>query len=236
MAAHYARIVVEYAAVETCDRTRTRPVAPVLLGGWSFGGVVAFEAARILLAQAGAGVVVVVPPVAGVVLIDAPPPVDHEPLSEEIIHAVTTTSRTKTAKTAKTATATTATARLVRKLVRRSFRSCAALAGAFDATTSTAAAAAAGRPPPPVVLLRSREGWRPPPGHALARANRWVQDRTDRALALDGWERVIGAEVRCVDIPGDHFSVFDRGNVEAVSAAIAEACRELDRSWAQGST
>jgi pimeloyl-ACP methyl ester carboxylesterase len=54
---------------------------PYILGGWSFGGVVAFEAARVLMAGGYA--------VAGVVLIDSPPPIDHKPLSANIIDAVT---------------------------------------------------------------------------------------------------------------------------------------------------
>ncbi|PBK82329.1 alpha/beta-hydrolase [Armillaria gallica] len=48
---------------------------PVIFGGWSFGGVVGFEAARQLMRR---GV-----PVKGVVLIDSPFPVDHVPSSNE---------------------------------------------------------------------------------------------------------------------------------------------------------
>lgn len=53
---------------------------PLILGGWSFGGVVAFEAARVLQAEGHA--------VAGVVLIDSPPPFNHKPLSTAIINDV----------------------------------------------------------------------------------------------------------------------------------------------------
>lgn len=53
---------------------------PLILGGWSFGGVVAFEAARVLQAEGHA--------IAGVVLIDSPPPINHKPLSAAIINDV----------------------------------------------------------------------------------------------------------------------------------------------------
>ncbi|KAL8662775.1 MAG: hypothetical protein Q9168_008204, partial [Polycauliona sp. 1 TL-2023] len=52
----------------------------VILGGWSFGGVVAFEVAQIL---SGFGF-----NVRGLVLIDSPYPKNHEPLPEEIIRFV----------------------------------------------------------------------------------------------------------------------------------------------------
>ncbi|KAH7919227.1 putative polyketide synthase [Leucogyrophana mollusca] len=53
----------------------------VLLGGWSFGGVLAFEVARQLISQGVA--------VRGVLLIDSPSPVNHIPLSTPIVDYVT---------------------------------------------------------------------------------------------------------------------------------------------------
>lgn len=50
---------------------------PVMLAGWSFGGLVAFEALRRLLHAGTFG--------QGLILIDAPFPVDHSPLPQELI-------------------------------------------------------------------------------------------------------------------------------------------------------
>ncbi|KAG2065468.1 alpha/beta-hydrolase [Suillus decipiens] len=53
----------------------------IIIGGWSFGGVVAFEAAK-RLAQNGVRV-------RGIVLIDAPCPTKHVPLSSSVIDHIT---------------------------------------------------------------------------------------------------------------------------------------------------
>lgn len=54
--------------------------SPVILGGWSFGGVVAFEAVRILMERGF--------DVRGLVLIDSPSPIDHQPLPAEVIRKI----------------------------------------------------------------------------------------------------------------------------------------------------
>ncbi|KDR83172.1 hypothetical protein GALMADRAFT_134664 [Galerina marginata CBS 339.88] len=53
---------------------------PVILGGWSFGGVVAFEVANYLAARSMV--------VKGVVIIDSPSPLQHVPLSPSLIEQV----------------------------------------------------------------------------------------------------------------------------------------------------
>ncbi|KAE9395866.1 alpha/beta-hydrolase [Gymnopus androsaceus JB14] len=68
MAAHYSKIITQTVS------------GPLLIGGWSFGGIVAFEAARQLLAQGHE--------VRGVLLIDSPSPIDHVPLSDSLIQGI----------------------------------------------------------------------------------------------------------------------------------------------------
>ncbi|KAF4617207.1 hypothetical protein D9613_006324 [Agrocybe pediades] len=53
---------------------------PVILGGWSFGGVVAFEVAMQLLSRSFA--------VQGVILLDSPSPFDHVPLPSALVERV----------------------------------------------------------------------------------------------------------------------------------------------------
>ncbi|KAL8719406.1 MAG: hypothetical protein Q9225_003591 [Loekoesia sp. 1 TL-2023] len=56
----------------------------LIIGGWSFGGVVAYEAARQLSARGFQ--------VRGLLLIDSPLPRNHEPLPEKVIQHVTSTT------------------------------------------------------------------------------------------------------------------------------------------------
>ncbi|KAJ3497537.1 hypothetical protein NLG97_g1826 [Lecanicillium saksenae] len=193
-----------------------------ILGGWSFGGVVAFEAARILMAQGYQ--------VKGVVLIDSPPPVGHIPLSDAIIDAVTSQSADRDSSDATKPVSPVASA--IRKLVQQSFKICAGLIGDFsqgiDAHLRDLPESIG--PVPHVVLLRSSAGWTAPEGYTGVgkMENPWLQDRKNRSLATAGWELLTGRPIQCVDIPGNHFQVFDAPNVPAVSAALVDACANLE--------
>ena len=164
---------------------------PLILGGWSFGGVVAFEAARVLQAEGHA--------VAGVVLIDSPPPLNHKPLSAAIINDVVRGGG-KGELVGDT----------IRSLVRKSFTSCARMLESFksEAATSTS------RPAPPTFLLRSTNSY--DLNTASDRGefeNPWLQDRSDPRTSIEGWEIVTGAKVPHTDIPGNHFQAFNAANV-----------------------
>ncbi|KAI1082602.1 putative polyketide synthase [Whalleya microplaca] len=180
---------------------------PYLLGGWSFGGVVAFEAARRLAAQGKA--------VIGTILIDSPPPLNHQPLSPRILDAVTGAGKASGNETSKA----------IRSLTRRNFAACASLLGAFRPSAPDAL------PVPRVFLLRSRLGWRDPANPQFVE-NRWLQDRSDLHTAIAGWETVAQAHVSSIDIPGDHFRVFDPANLDAVADAIRRAASELEVAYA----
>ncbi|OAA52231.1 Beta-ketoacyl synthase [Beauveria brongniartii RCEF 3172] len=200
-----------------------------ILGGWSFGGVVAFEAARILMSRGHR--------VKGVVLIDSPPPIDHIPLSESIISAVTAQPAEKDAVAGSTTTASkcvSPVASAIRKLVQQSFRICAGLIGDFgtSAELQQRGLSKPAGPVPRVILLRSAVGWTSPRGYTGAAVgdmeNPWLQNRRDRSLATAGWEVLTGGPIQCVDIPGNHFQVFDAPNIAAVSAALVDACSEFE--------
>ena len=190
MAQSYARLIA---------RTTS---GPYILGGWSFGGVVAFEAARVLMAGGY--------DVTGVVLIDSPPPLNHKPLSANIIDAVTKDDRNRGGLVGEN----------IRSLVRKSFTACAGMLGAFkpDAVTSTS------RPIPRAFLLRSKDGF-----HLNANndsrgvENVWLQDRSDPRTSIEGWEILTKAKMPYMDIPGDHFQVFDVANVSWITSIYLEA-------------
>ncbi|KAI0124771.1 putative polyketide synthase [Xylariales sp. AK1849] len=181
---------------------------PYMLGGWSFGGVVAFEAARRLMAQ-GYDVV-------GTILIDSPPPVNHQPLSPHIIDTMLTQGKQPSNESSGA----------IRSLIRANFAACVRLLGDFHPEPPGKL------PVPRAFLLRSNQGWRDPSSpHSVE--NEWLQDRSDPKNAVAGWEAVTASEVSCIDIPGNHFQVFDPDNINAVSDAIRRASAELEASYAE---
>ncbi|KAI1458114.1 hypothetical protein F4805DRAFT_425530 [Annulohypoxylon moriforme] len=195
-------------AEEYARQISATTAGPYLLGGWSFGGVVAFEAARRLISQ-GHGVI-------GVVLIDSPAPLNHKPLSSRIIDAVT----------GRATVPATETAQAIRAITRRSFASCASLLGAFTPELPTTLSV------PRVFLLRSREGWQDASDPDFFE-NEWLQERRSPRGALSDWETVTASKVAWVDIPGNHFQVFDASNIEAVSTSIRRACVELEGAYSR---
>lgn len=98
--------------------------------GWSFGGVVAFEAARQLLAQGQK--------VQGVLLIDSPCPVNHVPLSESLIETVVTSSSPSSKSE-------------ISQLIKKQFQQNSHMLGLYDPI-------AGGGPHPKLAILRSSEG------------------------------------------------------------------------------
>ncbi|KAI1746759.1 putative polyketide synthase [Xylaria castorea] len=174
MVEHYCRVIM------------STTQGPYLLGGWSFGGV-----------QLGHTVI-------GTILIDSPPPINHQPLSSRLIHAVVQEA--------------------IQALIRSSFAACASLLRGFSPRTANE------MPIPNLYLLRSREGWKyPTDPHIMTDV--WVQDRSDPQEAVKGWEEVSQSKIRWEDIPGDHFRVFDKVNVDAVTDAIRRASLELEVSF-----
>jgi len=119
-------MATEYAAL----MRKTTP-GPILVGGWSFGGVVAFEAARQLMAEGQE--------VRGVLLIDSPCPVNHVPLSESLIESVvTSTSKSKSE---------------ISQLIKKQFQLNSRMLGLYDPLSNE------GRYPK-VAILRSSEGFK----------------------------------------------------------------------------
>ncbi|KAJ6454535.1 putative polyketide synthase [Mycena vitilis] len=107
---------------------------PLLLGGWSFGGVAAHEIA-LQLARRGIEV-------KGILLIDPPSPIEHVPLSGPILDTVLDVGVRVTSSE-------------LTALVKKQFYLNTRLLGDYVAPETTNLC-------PPLVLLRSSEGFRPP--------------------------------------------------------------------------
>lgn len=181
-------------AEEYAELIRGANEKPCILGGWSFGGVVAFETARILIDTGHK--------VAGVVLIDSPPPVDHQPLSSKLIHAATAGPHgVEGGKGERRET--------IRELTRKSFARSAAMLGAFEPKD----ASGIGQPMPRIILLRAKEGFRLEDSQSNEPENLWLQDRSDPRTGVAGWESIVESKVSVIDVPGNHFQLFDGKNV-----------------------
>ncbi|KAJ7051783.1 putative polyketide synthase [Mycena amicta] len=173
---------------------------PLLLGGWSFGGVAAYEIALQLTAR---GV-----QVKGILLIDAPSPINHIPLSECLIDRVLKLDATNTRNPELTA------------LLRKQFSMNAQMLGKYvpHATASLC---------PPLVLLRSSEGFHPQGTDGMS-IPRWLSDRSDPQTSVAGWQSLAHCSVKILDIPGHHFEPFHPSHVAELSLRIADACEYLE--------
>ncbi|KAL9045074.1 MAG: hypothetical protein Q9214_001839 [Letrouitia sp. 1 TL-2023] len=166
-----------------------------IIGGWSFGGVVAYEVSRILLSRNLR--------VRGLLLVDSPPPLNHQPLPIEVIDAVTKPSSRYEPQSK------------IRDAVREQFITNTAHLADFKPKRLN------GRYPD-TVLLRSKEGF--DASGLGSRPHRWLEDRSETRYAVEGWEEIIGHDVKLIDIPGNHFEVFDENNISTTSIAIEKAC------------
>ncbi|KAI5898805.1 ketoacyl-synt-domain-containing protein [Schizophyllum commune H4-8] len=167
---------------------------PVILGGWSFGGVVAYEAACLLAAQGVA--------VRGVILIDSPSPSGHVPLSPEVIEVAIGLNGGVGAKT-------------LRPLLEAQFARNARLLAEYEPARN--------RVEPRLAFLRCRDGFSSPSltkGVPLWLADR----SDDNQEIVGAWESHVGSPMKVWDIPGHHFEPFLPKNIAAASVALREAC------------
>ncbi|KAG2066907.1 ketoacyl-synt-domain-containing protein [Suillus decipiens] len=169
----------------------------IIIGGWSFGGVVAFEAAK-RLAQNGVRV-------RGIVLIDAPCPTKHVPLSSSVIDHVTKAhSRGIDPGTL--------------NLIAEQFKESTRLLSFYKPSLQ-------GKLEVPLVLLRSSEGYAPPGLNVPD----WLQYRSSEAAVVGEWEALTQSSVKTWPIPGDHFSPFTAENIEQTSQQLKDACHFVER-------
>lgn len=150
--------------------------------GWSFGGVVAYEVALQLIKR-GMNI-------KGIVLVDAPNPVEHVPLSDTIIRTISKFNH-KTGPIE------------IGRLVRSQFVMNAQLLSAYDPH-------ATGGICPPLVVLRSCQSYIV---EGLEDIPKWLADRSDPKTAIAGWAELTDFPIKVWDIPGDHFQAFSITNV-----------------------
>lgn len=162
--------------------------------GWSFGGVVAYEAVRQLF---DAGI-----PIRGLLLIDSPLPDNHKPLPEEVINYILANSNTAAAHPDDEPPSPD-------PYLLRSFKHCARLLSQYN--------------PPPLspdqqshimtVVLRSADDF-DAQGHCGVEY-RLLESQDVRDEAIEGWRGLVG-KLKVLDIEGTHFDVFKEDKVSYV--------------------
>jgi len=150
--------------------------------GWSFGGIVAYEMCHQLRAR---GV-----DVRGVLLIDAPDPFTHVPLSESVINSVVDLDSRGHATELK-------------RLIKMQFNMNTKMIASFRPRSMDTSC-------PPMVYLRSRDGFYNP---CIPDIPQWLSDRDDPDSATRGWKMLTSAPLMTLDIPGHHFNPFHATNV-----------------------
>ncbi|KAJ3514348.1 hypothetical protein NLJ89_g2425 [Agrocybe chaxingu] len=173
---------------------------PVIIGGWSFGGVVAFEVAKTLHSR--------LVPVRGVVLIDSPDPFTHVSLPPSVIDSVLALKDLDPE---------------IISLCKHQFTMSDKLLSKYDPYETRNYG-----PPPQLMFLRSTDGFNLSP-HNQENVPSWLSDRRRVASMTHGWELLAGAPIKVLDIPGNHFQPFEPQNVMAVSQRLSEACNSLDK-------
>ncbi|RYP75913.1 hypothetical protein DL771_002177 [Monosporascus sp. 5C6A] len=176
--------------------------SPLILGGWSFGGVVAFEAAQQLTAHGLE--------VKGLVLIDSPCPVDHEPLPAAVIASITRTS-VQPGRLASSSVA-----------LEEEFSSNASLLGSYKPQSFPKATGRRLK----AVMLRSQDIL---DTEALwAVRYDWLSRQDTRAAAVVAWEELVGGHVEVLPIPGNHFEPFSEDKIGETAAQLWKACRYIE--------
>ncbi|KAF3771180.1 alpha/beta-hydrolase, partial [Cryphonectria parasitica EP155] len=208
MARHYVELL-----------RRRVPRGPILLGGWSLGGILAVEMARLLAGDPTHQVI-------GLVMVDSicPSGLRMQRRRQHLAGRRVVPFR---------GAAGVGTKRDTIERVQWCFSEAVKALEAYelprweqeaedDAEDEVAAVAAEEDSCPPAILLRAEEAV----PVELDEVSLVDTARDDLALGWDDYRRDFFT--RIIDIPGHHFSVFSWNNVDTVSAKLMEACKRLE--------
>lgn len=136
--------------------------------------------------------------VKGVVLVDAPCPTDHVPLSATVMDHIVTQGKPSRSETETAGS------------VKEQFRKSSELLKKYSPSSDG--------PYPRVAFLRSREGTKLERESMREKVPVWLADRDDPETTVSGWEMMLGGKLRRWDIPGDHFQPFLPENVSVLQS------------------
>ncbi|KAI1372052.1 hypothetical protein F4677DRAFT_278704 [Hypoxylon crocopeplum] len=176
----------------------------VILGGWSFGGVLAFEVSRQLRRLGRV--------VKGVILIDSPPPVNHKALPREVISYVVDKKDSTETKNVSAAS------KQVRNKLDTNFQHHAMLLQNYQPQPLAGDV--------PCMMLKCSQTM---DTEALCNvAYPWLSDESFRAKAIGQWEQLVGRRIPVLEVACNHFQVFDSQFVREVSEKLKLACDVLE--------
>ncbi|ORY65436.1 uncharacterized protein BCR38DRAFT_432775 [Pseudomassariella vexata] len=179
--------------------------SPLIVGGWSFGGVVAFEAAQQLMAEGFE--------VKGLVLIDSPNPDDHKPLPNEVIANILKPSGQTLALNSHTA-------------LKEEFQFNASMLGNYKAVPLSKT----NKPKLKTVMLRSQDIF--DTEKLCGVRYDWLSNQDTRDAAIVAWEALVGGHAETLPIPGNHFEPFSESNINETGAQLWKACRYIE-DWSE---
>ncbi|KAI0194248.1 hypothetical protein F4808DRAFT_474880 [Astrocystis sublimbata] len=187
-------------------RTKLDSDQEIILGGWSFGGVLAFEVSRQLQALGRR--------VKGLILIDSPPPVEHQALPPEVISYILTN------KISNDKTYVTESSKQAREKIKQKFEHHAMLLQNYHPERRS-------RSVPCVMLKCSRSM----DTELLCNITYpWVSNSDFREQSVSQWEQLMGRSIPVLDIACDHFQIFDTEHVGDVSHKLRVACEMLENA------
>ena len=157
--------------------------------------------------------------VAGVTLIDSPPPVDTLDISlpTETIEAAITPSGPPPRDP-------NGVRKAVRDFARENYVASSGMLGDFTIKSE-------GKMPPRVVLLRAKDNFKCP-GHELP-YHPFLDHQGDPKLVVKGWEAIVRDRVTMREIPGNHFDLFEERNIASTSKHLSDACAEIQKDYAR---
>ncbi|KAH6648011.1 hypothetical protein BKA67DRAFT_610827 [Truncatella angustata] len=175
--------------------------SPLILGGWSFGGIVAFEAAQQLTARGFE--------VKGLVLIDSPSPINHEPLPAALIANITKSNAQFRNVALSSSNA-----------LKEEFLFNASLLGSYRPKSFSKAIK--------TVMLRSQDVL---DTEALCDVRYdWLSQQDARTSSVAAWEELVRDHVEVLYIQGNHFEPFLEENIGETAAQLWKACRYIGES------
>ncbi|MFC9286324.1 amino acid adenylation domain-containing protein [Streptomyces sp. NPDC057052] len=231
------RTVEDLAASYLAALQRVRPHGPYTIGGWSFGGFVAFEIARRLRAQGERVTLLVVDTTA----LDQGPraPHDDEAMLEWFFHELLWPRDGGTAPAPAVPGGPGSPEQRFASMARVAGERGILPAGSsgsvvrrlFDVYRANWQATLAYRPPredQDLTLVRAAE-----PLPAVLSAMHGAA-RTRHQDPCNGWSAVTGGRIRAVQVPGDHLTMMEEPHVARLASTIAELIDESDRNHGVG--
>lgn len=180
------------------------PRGRVLLGGWSLGGLLSLEMARVLVGDPDFTVI-------GIAMVDS------------ICPASVDTTRTGAADTAAVVPYKHQFGPNTKQETIEGVERCFAEARKSIEAWAMPRWDGPGAKCPPAILLRAREAVPTEPGEVS-----FVDTtRRSRSLGWDEYQKDFLEEI--VDIPGHHFSIFAWEHIDDVSQKLADACNTLEK-------